>query len=147
MHTSSAGHLARLRAYADACGLALDDERLLRADGSVVSAPDADAVYAALGLWPTPVERREDDTPLVPVGAPSPPLVRRVDLRGALHDHTLASDGSATPAEMRAAAARAGVVIARRAGLGPDDVLNARPLEALRAWLAARRARAARASA
>jgi DNA polymerase (family 10) len=35
-----------------------------------------------------------------------------------------------------------GVTIARRAGLTPDDVLNARPLEALREWLAARRARA-----
>jgi DNA polymerase (family 10) len=32
-----------------------------------------------------------------------------------------------------------GVTIARRAGLTPDDVLNARPLEALREWLSARR--------
>jgi DNA polymerase (family 10) len=109
VHTSSAGHLARLRAHAGARGLALDDERLVRADGSIVTVPDAGAVYVALGLWPTPTERREDDTPLVPMGTPSPPLVRRVDLRGALHNHTVASDGSATLAEMRAAAGRAGL--------------------------------------
>ena len=35
-----------------------------------------------------------------------------------------------------------GVTIARRAGLGPADVLNAKPLDELRAWLAARRKRA-----
>jgi DNA polymerase (family 10) len=35
-----------------------------------------------------------------------------------------------------------GVIIARRAGLTPDDVLNAKPLPELRAWLSARRARA-----
>jgi DNA polymerase (family 10) len=34
------------------------------------------------------------------------------------------------------------ISVARRAGLTPDDVLNARPLPALRAWLEARRASA-----
>lgn len=36
-----------------------------------------------------------------------------------------------------------GVTIARRAGLGPEDVLNTRPLEELRGWLSSRRAAAA----
>lgn len=36
-----------------------------------------------------------------------------------------------------------GVTIARRAGLTPEDVLNTRPLEELRAWLSSRRAAAA----
>jgi histidinol phosphatase-like PHP family hydrolase len=35
-----------------------------------------------------------------------------------------------------------GIAVARRGGLTPDDVLNCKPLDALRAWLAARRARA-----
>ena len=35
-----------------------------------------------------------------------------------------------------------GIAVARRAGLTPDDVLNAKPLSELRAWLTARRARA-----
>jgi DNA polymerase (family 10) len=35
-----------------------------------------------------------------------------------------------------------GIAIARRGGLTPDDVLNCKPLDALRAWLEARRARA-----
>ena len=36
-----------------------------------------------------------------------------------------------------------GVTIARRAGLTPDDVLNARPLADVQAWFSARKARAA----
>lgn len=35
-----------------------------------------------------------------------------------------------------------GIAIARRGGLTPDDVLNAKPLDDLRAWLTARRTRA-----
>ncbi len=37
---------------------------------------------------------------------------------------------------------RYGVIIARRAGLGPDDVLNAMDIDVLRDWLASRRAKA-----
>lgn len=107
--TASAGHLARLVERARARGLVLGEADLSGADGAPIAVRDAAAVYAALGLWPTPVERREDETPLVPAGEPEPALVSRRDLRGALHNHTVASDGSATLAEMRAAAAAAGL--------------------------------------
>ena len=49
---------------------------------------------------------------------------------------SIAADAHA-PAELENLAH--GVAIARRAGLRPEDVLNARPLEALRAWLERRR--------
>lgn len=44
-----------------------------------------------------------------------------------------------SPAELRQL--EHGIAIARRGGLTPEDVLNCRPLEELRAWLAARRTR------
>ncbi len=64
-----------------------------------------DDVYRALGLHPTPAERREPSVPLVELGSAAPRLVRRRDLRGALHNHTTASDGSHTLLQMRDAAA------------------------------------------
>lgn len=67
------------------------------------------AVYATLGLTPTEPERREADVPLTPRSAVAPRLVRREDLRGALHNHTTASDGIHSLEEMRAAATRLGL--------------------------------------
>jgi DNA polymerase (family 10) len=107
--TASPGHLARLVEHAARRGLSLTAEGLAGPGGAPLEVRDAEAVYAALGLWPTPAERREDETPLVLLGTPAPALVSRRDLRGALHNHTVASDGSATLAEMRAAAAAAGL--------------------------------------
>lgn len=73
--------------------------------------PDAETeadVYAELGLRMPAAERREDQA-LVPVGAPAPRLVRMSDLRGALHNHTTASDGRDSLADMAAAAAALGL--------------------------------------
>lgn len=74
-----------------------------------VPCPEEADVYAALDLHPTPPERREPGVPLVPRGAAAPRLLRREDLRGALHNHTTASDGISSLEEMRAAAHAAGL--------------------------------------
>ncbi len=106
--TSSEAHFGALVAEARARGLTLGDSTLVGASG-IVPCDDAGAVYRAIGLVPTPVERREGVTPLVHVGKVVPRLVTLADLRGALHNHTVASDGTATLAEMREAAKKAGL--------------------------------------
>lgn len=95
-------------------------DALLRATGSEdhvaaleelgsLEGADEDAVYAALGLYPTRPERREAGVPLLKLGRPRPRLLRRGDLRGALHNHTTASDGVNSLTEMHAAASGLGL--------------------------------------
>jgi len=92
--TADPAHLALLAERAVARGVEL----------STLTADTEEAVYRALALLPTPPERREPGVPLVGEAAARPRLVRLGDLRGAIHNHTIASDGSHTLAEMRAAA-------------------------------------------
>jgi DNA polymerase (family 10) len=66
-------------------------------------------VYDALGLHYVEPERREASAPLIEKGKAAPRLIRREDIRGALHNHTLASDGTATLEQMRAAAEARGL--------------------------------------
>ncbi len=108
-HTSSAGHASALAARALELGLTFDATGLRDETGAPVAAVDEAAVYRALELAPVAAERREDDTPLARLGAARTPLVTRADLRGALHNHTVASDGSATLEEMRDAAEARGL--------------------------------------
>lgn len=96
--TGSDAHVAALRARAVARGVDFDG----------IDADDEDAVYAALGLLPTPPELREQGT-LIEVGQAAPRLVRRGDLQGALHNHTTASDGADDLATMAKAAAAHGL--------------------------------------
>lgn len=102
--TSDAEHFAALQARARTRGLALSEHALLR-DGAAVALDDDDALYAELGLPAVPVERREGSA----LPAHAQRLVRRSDLRGALHNHTVASDGSGTLEQMREAAAQRGL--------------------------------------
>ncbi len=102
--TSSVGHRRRLAARAEALGLTFDEDGLRDASGSPLACEDEADVYRALSLLPTAPERRRDDVPLVEEGAARPRLVRREDLRGALHNHTVASDGDATLEQMKDAA-------------------------------------------
>lgn len=97
--TAHPAHLAALEACARERGVEL----------AALSAPDEEAVYAALGLLWTPPERREPGVPLVGIGQARTPFIRRVDLRGALHNHSVASDGAHTLRQMRAAAAAVGL--------------------------------------
>lgn len=103
--TASEAHLAALAARARERGLTLDEGGLRNASGALVSCAGEDDVYRALELHPTAPERREAGVPLVEVGKARPRLVTRADLHGALHNHTVASDGTATLEAMREAAA------------------------------------------
>ena len=106
--TGSDGHVAALQAAAQAAGLKLGALGLWR-DDELVPCPDEVALYDALGLLVTAPERREDGVPLTRRGSARPRLLRREDLRGALHNHTTASDGAHSLAEMQAAAAALGL--------------------------------------
>lgn len=99
MLTASEAHLELLRARAAERGVSLE---------SIAGADESD-VYRALGLVPTEPERREPGVPLVVKGKARPRLVTRADLLGALHNHTVASDGTATLEEMRDAALARGL--------------------------------------
>lgn len=107
-HGSSDEHLALLKARARDRGLRFGTEGLFEGDEPVAVLTDS-GLYEALGLVPTPPERREAAVPLVDRGQSRPRLVRFEDLKGALHNHTLASDGKNTLEEMRDAAAAAGL--------------------------------------
>ena len=75
-------------------------------DASQPAATEAE-VYRLLDLHTPPPERRH--LPPVSITRPRRALVRLSDLRGALHNHTTASDGANTLEEMRDAAARLGL--------------------------------------
>ncbi len=66
-------------------------------------------IYRALGLMWVPSERRHQYAPLVLQQKAQPTLVTLRDLRGALHNHTTASDGAATLVQMRQAAMQKGL--------------------------------------
>ena len=97
--TGSGAHVEALRARAKARGLTLEE----------IEAADEDGVYAALDLVATDPERREVGVPLVEKGSARPRLITRADLQGSLHNHTTASDGTASMREMRDAAAARGM--------------------------------------
>jgi len=105
--TGSEEHLRQLRRRADDASLSLSEDGLWRG-GELVECPDEAAVYRALGLQWVPPELREGEGELELAGAGRlPELVRVEDLRGALHNHTVESDGRATLEEMATAAGRA----------------------------------------
>lgn len=106
--TSSEAHREALATHAEARGRRFSADGLQRGE-ALVPCPDDEALYRALGLVPTPPERREPAVPLVHEGQAGPRLVTRADLRGALHNHTVASDGSATLPQMAQAAAARGL--------------------------------------
>ncbi len=106
--SSDPAHFAALVARAAARGLTLDPSGLSR-DGEPIACAEEDDLYAALELERPAAQRRDRETPLVERGRPTPRLVTRADLRGALHNHTEASDGGDSVAAMRAAAAARGL--------------------------------------
>ena len=93
--TGSEAHVERLRRIAHDSGRALES----LAGGS------EEALYAALGLAWVPPELREGAGEIeLAARRGLPALVERGDVRGDLHCHTLASDGTATIDEMAEAA-------------------------------------------
>ncbi len=97
--TSDEAHFTALLARAKARGVSLEETPL----------DDAAALYEALGLAFVPVEARHAETTLLDRGRPSRSLVTRGDLLGALHNHTLASDGSGSLRQMQGAADTSGL--------------------------------------
>ncbi len=102
--TGNEAHLAALAAHARAHGCTLDGAALWKGS-TFVATPDEAAFYAALGLQEIAPELREGLGEVEAAAAGRlPRLVERGDLRGFLHCHTTASDGSNSIAEMAQAA-------------------------------------------
>jgi DNA polymerase (family 10) len=107
--TGSQAHNIRLRQRAIDRGLLLNEYALAGTDGTVPCRTEAD-VYAALGLAWTPPELREDTGEIEAAEQGTlPTLVEVADVRGVFHNHTTASDGTASVEEMARAAERLGL--------------------------------------
>jgi DNA polymerase (family 10) len=103
--TGSKEHNVALRSRAARMGLKLSEYGLFREEGAPVAAADEEGVYRALGLDWIPPELRENQGEIEAAAEGRlPRLVELADIRGDLHMHTNASDGSATLEEMAAAA-------------------------------------------
>ena len=97
--TGSPAHTSALADRATAAGLTLDD-RSLRRGNRRLAVPSEEAVYRRLGLEFIPPEMRAGE----PDEAVPHDLVRLEDLQGAVHCHTVWSDGKHTVEEMARAA-------------------------------------------
>jgi DNA polymerase (family 10) len=103
--TGSAAHLDDVADRLSARGLSFRGDRLTTADGASVATPDESAVYAAAGLaWVEPELREGRNEVLAAASGTLPRLVQSSSIRGVLHCHSSWSDGTATIAEMAAAA-------------------------------------------
>lgn len=102
--TGSKEHNIRLRQRAIELGMSLNDYALTAEDVPVPVSTEAD-VYAELGLQFVPPEMREDAGEIELAAAKLlPTLIEPGDIRGVFHNHTTASDGSASLEEMALAA-------------------------------------------
>jgi DNA polymerase (family 10) len=114
--TGSKDHNVQMRQRALERGLSLSEWGLVPSEGEGtakekaeqhkgVPAPDEKALFRALGLAFIPPELREGTGEIEAAEhGKMPRLVELSDLRGAFHNHTSATDGSNTLAEMAAAA-------------------------------------------
>ena len=101
--TGSKEHNVRLRELAVKRGLKLNEYGLFRGDKMVAGA-DEEGIYKSLGLPFVPPELREDRGELAAAAEGKlPALLELADIRGDLHMHTTASDGTNTIEEMVAA--------------------------------------------
>lgn len=107
--TGSKEHNIRLRNRALDRGLSLNEYGLVGEKGNVKCKDEA-AVYKALGLRYVPPEMREDTGEIEAAEAGDlPVLIEETDLRGTFHNHTTASDGTATLEQMALAAKALGL--------------------------------------
>ncbi|MFP4638096.1 MAG: DNA polymerase/3'-5' exonuclease PolX [Spirochaetaceae bacterium] len=106
--TGSKEHNVALRRIAGEQGLKLSEYGLFRGEERVAGAEEEE-VYTGLGLSPIPPELRENRGEIEAARAGTlPRLVSLDDIRGDLHAHTDASDGTANLAEMAEAAEQRG---------------------------------------
>ncbi len=106
--TGTDRHLDAIGQRAVEVGLRLDKIGLWSGE-RVIPCPDEHALYEAIGCQWIPPELREDGS-AVPLAVRNelPRLVETSDLRGALHNHTTDSDGTASVEEMARAAGALG---------------------------------------
>jgi DNA polymerase (family X) len=109
--TGSKAHHVRLRGLAQDRGLRISEWGVQREDGTKLSIPTEDALYAALGMQPVPPELREDNGEIEAALAGSLPhdLVTLEDVVGAVHAHSTWSDGRNSLEEMARAAQALGL--------------------------------------
>jgi len=106
--TGSKAHNVRLRELAVKRGLKLNEYGLFDGDRQLAGAVEDD-IYKALGLAPIPPELREDRGELAAAAEGKlPKLLTLDDIRGDLHMHTTASDGTESIEAMIAACAHRG---------------------------------------
>lgn len=102
--TGSKEHAVRMRQRAIDRGLSLNEYTLSGGKKPVVAKDEA-GVFAALGLDDIPPELREDTGEIEAAESHTlPKLVEVEDIRGVFHNHTTASDGTATLEQMALAA-------------------------------------------
>jgi DNA polymerase (family X) len=142
--TGSREHNIKLREYAVRRGLRVSENGILNLEsGDVVTCPEEEGVYAALGMQYIPAELRSglDEVELALTNA-IPSLIEPRDLRGDFHMHTTWSDGDDSLEAMVAAAAARGYEYhaisdhsqgrGARYGLTPDRIRRQRiEIEAL----------------
>ncbi len=108
--TGSVAHNIHLRSLAQDTGLSLSEYAITRPDGSEILCATEEEVYRTLDLPWIPPELREDRGEIeAALAGELPQLVEAKDIRGDLQMHTTWSDGSASVAEMAAAAATKGL--------------------------------------
>jgi len=108
--TGSQLHNIHLRALALERGLSLSEYAFSREDGSEILCASEEEVYQTLGLPWIPPELREDRGEIEAAQRGQlPRLIEASDIRGDLQMHTTWSDGTASVAEMAAAAAARGL--------------------------------------
>ena len=106
--TGSKDHNIRLRQRAIDRGLSLNEYALSGENGNVPCKDEA-AVYRALDLDWLPPEMREDTGEFeIAEAGKLPVLIEPDDIRGVFHNHTTASDGTATLEQMALAAKKLG---------------------------------------
>ena len=109
--TGSKDHNVRMRKRALERGLSLSEWGLQKrgGDGEYETVRDEEELFSRLGLEWIPPELREGGSEIERAETGRLPiLVELADIRGALHNHTSASDGRGTVADMAAAAADLG---------------------------------------
>jgi DNA polymerase (family 10) len=108
-HTGGAAHLEQLNRHATRRGVKLSDGALTDRSGKRLSCPDEREAYTRSGAAWIPPELREGTGEIEAAAEGTlPALVEEGDLLGAVHVHTTDSDGTASLAEMAAAAAALG---------------------------------------
>jgi DNA polymerase (family 10) len=107
--TGSAAHVQQLTRHAAARGWRLEAHHLMDDRGVRIPVPDEPSFYQRLGVPYLPPELRLDAGDTTPAQADASTLVTAGDLQGALHCHSVDSDGSETLAVLAEAAQHAGL--------------------------------------